>query len=79
MSPLSPGMCDLVSTNNFSGRLLKVILGIPKFQNPECCWSNGIIQCLENCIDERSDHGQIKLFCLKTFAELGVKCNAAIK
>ena len=39
----------------------------PKFLNPACCWSNGIVQYMENC--ERRDHGQIKLICLKTFAE----------
>ena len=71
VSPLSPECVDLVCTNNFSGHLLKVILVIQKFQNPVCCWSNGVIQCVENCIDERRYHGQIKLFCLKTFAELG--------
>ena len=68
VSPPYPGICGSFCTNNFSGCLLKVILGI---QNPVCCWSNGIIQCMENCIDERRDHGQVKLFCLKTFAELG--------
>ena len=62
---------DLVCTSNFSGRSLKVIFGIQTFQNPVYCWSNGIIQCTENCIDKRRDHGQIKLFYLKTFAELG--------
>ena len=60
---------DLVCTNNFPSLLLKVILGIQKFQNPVCCWSNGIIQCVENCIDEKRSWTN-KLFCLKTFAEL---------
>ena len=71
VSPLSPECVDLDCTNNFSGRLLEVILGIQKFQNPVYCWSNGIIQYVENCIDDRRDHGQIKLFSLNTFAELG--------
>ena len=40
----------LFCTNGFSCRLLKVIVGIQKFQNPVYCWNNGIIQWDENCI-----------------------------
>ena len=62
VSPLSLECVDLMYANNFSGRLLKVILGILKLQDAVCCWSNGITHCVENCINERRDHVQIMLF-----------------
>ena len=71
VSPMSPGLWILSELIIPPVACLKVTPGIQKFQNPVCCWSNGTIQCVENCIDERRDYGQIKLFCLKTFAELG--------
>ena len=93
VSPLSSGMCVSCLHNNFSGCLLKVILGIQKFQNSyvagvmasssvwrtastrEEIMDKSNIQCVENCIDERRDHGQIKPFCLKRAWPLMVKCS----
>ena len=67
----------LVCTNNFSGRLLKIILGIQKFQNPVCCWSNSIVQYMRTAStrEEIMDKSSCFVWRLLLSLALMVKCN----